>query len=357
MKWYIARRVAWAGIASLIILTITFLLMDLVPDQRVLEAEFQAAQEGVDIEEAAQAERERLGIDDPLYVRYFEFLTNLFQGDWGWSDQYDQPVWDTIVETAPYSMMYAIPAIVLSTIIGTAIGLYSAVNQYTKKDYTATFVAFFGVSIPDWWFGIILLVIFGNWLGGTWFGFEFLLIDGWQPTLAQSANGDITLFERAGEDHPSAEPNENIGVFSWNNIRQLILPTFTLMTGAIASVMRYSRAEALEYVDSEFVKTAKSKGVSSWKIVAQHIFRPASIPLMTIFVGRLFGLVLAGSYLIEVVFGIPGIGLASFEALINNDHDLVLVTILIPTFLVVLGNLAEDIMYAFLDPRIDYGDR
>jgi peptide/nickel transport system permease protein len=178
----------------------------------------------------------------------------------------------------------------------------------------------------------------------------------------KSADGAWVLLDTAGSEHPAFlredfQGERYIGVLSPQNLKQLILPTFVVMTGAIASVMRYARAEALEYVDAEFVKTAKSKGVSNRTIVAKHILRPASIPLMTIMVGRILGLILFGSYLVEIVFGIPGIGLASLQAIIRQDTDLVAITILIPTFIAIMGNLIEDIMYAILDPRIDYGDR
>ncbi|WP_137289591.1 ABC transporter permease [Natronorubrum halophilum] len=354
MKWYLIRRTLWAGFASFIILTITFVLMDQVPNQQIMQAEFQAAVDGIDADTAVQAAKERRGLDRPFHERYFDFLTNVFQGDWGWSYEYSQPVVDVVRQTVPYSLMYGVPAIVLSTVIGTAIGLYSAVNQYTKKDYAATFVAFFGISIPNFWFGIVLLVIFGSFLG--WVDL------GWNAALPKTADGSWTLLEMADDSHPAFyrkefEGERYVGIISPGNIKQLILPTFVLMTGAIASVMRYARAEALEYVDADFVKTAKSKGVSSRTIVVKHIFRPASIPLMTIMVGRILGLVLFGSYLIEVVFNIPGIGLASYEAIIRQDTDLVAITILLPTFLAIIGNLVEDIMYAVLDPRIDYGDR
>ena len=354
MKWYIIRRLLWTGFASVVILTIAFVLLDQMPNQQLQQAEFQAAMNGVDVETAVQAERERLGLDRPFHERYIDFMTNIVQGDWGWSYEYDQTVVEVIRERAPYSLLYGVPAILLSSVIGTVIGLYSAVNQYTKKDYAATFVAFFGVSIPNFWFGIVLLVVFGSWLG--WIPI------GWNDALPKAADGSWTLLETAGDSHPAFirqefEGERYVGILSPANLKQLILPTFVLMTGAIANVMRYARAEALEYVDAEFVKTAKSKGVSSRRIVAKHIFRPASIPLMTILVGRILGLVLFGSYLIEVVFGIPGIGEASYEAIISQDTDLVAITILIPTFLAIFGNLIEDIMYAILDPRIDFGDR
>jgi peptide/nickel transport system permease protein len=354
MKWYVARRLAWTGVSTLVILTVTFVLMDLVPNQRVLEAQFQAAQQGVDVETAVQAERERLGLDRPLYVRYLDFLGSVLQLEWGWSYEYNQPVREVIVQKAPYSLMYGLPAVVVSTVLGVAIGLYSAVNQYTKRDYVATFGAFFGISIPNFWFGIVLLVIFGSVLGWVEIGFT--------PQLAQNAAGNIVWLDTATASHPAfigeeVDGPKRVGILSPANLKQLLLPTFVVMTGAIASVMRFARAEALEYVDADFVKTAKAKGVSNWGIVLKHVFRPAAVPLTTIVVGRILGLVLFGAYVTELVFGIPGIGLAAFRAVLTQDSNLVMITVLLPTFLVVFGNLLEDIIYVLIDPRIDYGDR
>ncbi|WP_254862383.1 ABC transporter permease [Halovivax gelatinilyticus] len=354
MKWYIFRRMLWAGFASLIILTITFVLMDQTPNQRIMEVQMQAMMDGVDLETAEQAAEERYGLAAPFHERYYMFMTNIFQGNWGWSLEYNQPVIDVMKVAIPFSMMYSVPAVILSTILGTIIGLYSAANQYTTKDYIATFVAFFGLSIPNFWFAVITLVVFGTWLGWVDIGFN--------NYYAMSAEGGFTWLESTDDNHRAFigqefEGDRYVGILSPGNLKQLILPMFVLMTTSIATVMRYARAEALEYMDADFVKTAKAKGVSSRTIVAKHVFRPASIPLMTIFVGRILGLVMAGSYLIEVVFGIPGIGLASFEAIMRQDTDLVAITILIPTFLAIVGNLVEDIMYAILDPRIDYSDK
>ena len=354
MKWYIAKRLVWSVFAALIILTIGFVLMDVVPDQGLQQVEFQAQTEGQSGDQAVQAYEERRGLDEPLIDRYTSFLTGFVQGDWGWSYEYQQPVTEVMKDTLPYSMMYGVPSIIISTIIGMAIGLYSAVNQYTKTDYAATFFSFFGVSIPNWWFGIILLVVFGSFLG--WVELDF------SHRVAQTADGDLTWLGTADSSHPAFigenfEGERQIGILSPANLKQFILPTFVSMTAGIAAMMRYARAEALEYVNAEFVKTAKSKGVSNWRIVVRHILRPAAVPLSTILVGRFLGLFLTGSYLIEVVFGIPGFGLASYEAIINQDQNLVLVTLLVPAFLVLVSNLAQDIAYVVLDPRISYGDR
>jgi peptide/nickel transport system permease protein len=121
--------------------------------------------------------------------------------------------------------------------------------------------------------------------------------------------------------------------------------------------MRYSRAEALEYVHAEFVKTARAKGASNWRTLTRHILRPAMVPLMTIFIADILGLFFAGAFFVEVVFQIPGLAQLAFNAIINQDTALVMGTTLIPVFIFVVGNLLQDIAYTVLDPRIDYGDR
>jgi peptide/nickel transport system permease protein len=325
MRWYIARRVAWAGVVAFVILTITFVMLDFAPDAQLAQVQFQAAQGGGDAESAAEAYRQRRGLDGPLWQRYAEYLTNLATGDWGWSDTRSQPVTEAILTAIPYSMMYSIPSIILSTVIGMGIGLYSALNQYTKTDYAATFVAFFGISIPNFWFGIVLLLVFAVELG-------------WVPVLFDA---DVAINN----------------TFSLANARQLVLPVFVLATGAMASNMRYARAEALEYVQAEFVKTARAKGATGWRMLTRHVLRPTLVPLSTLLVGDLLGLILSASYLVEVVFGIPGLGRLSLDAILNQDTALVLGTTLIPVFIAVIGNLLQDIAYVILDPRIDYGDR
>ena len=130
-----------------------------------------------------------------------------------------------------------------------------------------------------------------------------------------------------------------------------------LSTSAIASEMRYARAESLEYVHAEFVKTARAKGLSENEVTVRHIFRPAMVPLITILVGDILGLLFAGAYVIEYIFQIPGLGLISYNAIIQQDTPLVLATVLIPVFIAIIGNLIQDICYTMLDPRIEFGDR
>jgi peptide/nickel transport system permease protein len=325
LKWYVARRIAWAGVVSFIILTVTFVLLEYAPDAGLARVQFRAAASGESAEAAAEAYARRRGLEGSMWERYLEYLGNLAAGDWGWSDTRSQPVVEAVLTALPYSLMYTVPAVVVSTGLGVGIGLYSAFNQYSKTDYAATFVAFFGISVPNFWFGIVLLLVFAVHLG-------------WVPVLFDAELARTRPFSLA-------------------NARQLALPVFVLATGSIASTMRYARAEALEYVRAAFVKTARAKGASEWRIVTRHVLRPTLVPLSTILVGDLLGVILSASYLVEVVFGIPGIGRLSLEAIRQQDTALVLGTTLVPVLVAVIGNLLQDLAYVVLDPRIDYGDR
>ncbi|QFU82907.1 ABC transporter permease [Natronorubrum aibiense] len=322
MAVYVLRRIVWAIVAALLILSLTFLLLYFTPETQLTELQFQAAQAGQDPNSVGDAYERYHGLDQPISVQYIEFMTNMVSLNWGWSETRSQPVITAMAEAIPYSMMYAVPSIFLSTILGIAIGLYSATHQYTRGDYAATAFAFFGLSIPDFWFAIVLLVVFGGTLG-------------WVPILFDTS----------------------VATVSYANVKQLLLPVTVLTLTSVASLMRYSRAEALEYVEAAFVKTATAKGVGERRLLFRHIFRPAAVPLATILVGDLVGIVFVASYLIEVVFGIPGLGTLSYRAIVNQDTALVVGTVLVPAFLTIIGNLAQDIAYTMLDPRIDYSDR
>ncbi|MFB6173817.1 MAG: ABC transporter permease [Halobacteriales archaeon] len=324
MGWYVGRRVLWAVFVTFVTLSITWGFLVLTPDPQAQQLAFQAAQQGGDVE-AAQSAAESFstcGGERSYLDCYATYMGNMATLNWGWSDSRSQPVIQAILDAWPYSLMYAVPSILISTVLGLLIGFYSAVNQYTAKDNVATFFAFFGYSIPNFWFGIVLLVVVGAWL-------ELVPI----------------LYD------------PNVPVFSVRNVQQNFLPVLVLTTGGMAGLMRYSRAQALEYVSAEFVKTARAKGADENRILFRHILRPALAPLATILVGDLLGILLAASYLVEVVFGIPGLGQLGFNAIIAQDTALVLGTSLVPVFIAVIGNLLQDIAYTVLDPRIDYDDR
>lgn len=334
MRWYVLRRLAWVLVATWFALTFVFVIVTISPNTGQMQAAFQAGQSGGNVEEAREAYRARHNLDEPVWDRYVDYMTNMATLNWGWSTSRSQPVTAAIGTAWPYSAQIMIPAIILSVIIGFGLGLYSALHQYTTTDYAATFFAFFGISIPNFWFAIMLILIVSVWMS------------------------DLVVFGMPLEPYiPGVYYDTSVGLFTVANLKQLIMPIAVTSTAAIAGQMRYSRAEALEYVQSQFVKAARAKGAGEWRILTRHILRVALIPLSTILIGDALALLWSGAFLVEYVFQIPGIGLLGYKAIINQDLALVMGVTLIPVFIALIGNLLQDLAYVWLDPRIEYGDR
>ena len=156
MRWYVVRRLLWTVVATFIILSVTWGLLAVTPNQQAAQLQFQVAQSGGNAEAAAEAFERARGLDRPLWERYTTYMTNMLTLNWGWSDSRSQPVIEAIWAALPYTAIYSIPTTILSILLGLSIGLYSATHQYTKTDYAATFFAFFGFAIPNFWFAIIL---------------------------------------------------------------------------------------------------------------------------------------------------------------------------------------------------------
>lgn len=334
MKLYIAKRLAWTIVATIFALSIVFGILSLSPNTGQMEASFQAAAKGGDPQEAKEAYRERRGLDEPITKRYIDYMTNIATLNWGWSTTRSQSVTTAIATAWPYSAQIMIPAILLAVFIGFGLGLYSAMHQHTSVDYLATFIAFFGISIPNFWFAIVLILVVSVWMK------------------------DLVVFGIPLEPYvPPVYYHTGVDFISLKNLQQIILPVIVTSTAAVAGQMRYSRSQALEYAESQFVKAARAKGASEWRLLIKHILRVALIPLSTILVSDALALLWAGATLVEIVFQIPGIGLLGYKAIINQDTALIMGVTLIPIFIALLGNLLQDLAYIWLDPRIDYGDR
>ncbi|MFW5895890.1 MAG: ABC transporter permease [Halolamina sp.] len=322
MEWYIVRRVAWAAIVTFIIVTITWGLMAAAPNPEVQAAATQAAMDGDNPGEAADLAEQRLELDRPLHVRFMDYVVGVYTLEWGWSTTRNEPVTDALLTALYFTVQYSVPWTILTVLLGPLVGLYSAANQYSWKDHAATGFAFFGFAIPNFFFGIILLLIFGVQLG-------------WIPIVYQT----------------------DVPVFSVENAIQLAIPIFVLVTGSVGAIMRVSRNESAEYTNADFVKTARAKGVSTYRIYFRHVLRPTMVPLSTTIVGYLLALFTGSSLLVEVVFGIPGLGRTLFDAVMAQDTSLVLGSTLFFTFVATIGNLIQDLVYTVLDPRISFEDR
>ena len=319
---YITRRVGWAVIVTFIIVTVTWALITAAPNPAVRQAATQAALDGGNPSAAAERVRELRGLNAPLHQRYIDYMVNVYTLDWGWSTMRSQPVTEAMLSALYYTVQYSVPWTLFTILLAPAVGLYSAANQYSWKDHLATGFAFFGYAIPNFFFGIMLLLLFGVYLE-------------WIP---------ITY-------------NSDVPVFSLENARQLIVPVFVLVTGSIGGTMRVARNESAEFISADFVKTANAKGVSKLRVYARHILRPTMVPLSTTIVGQLLALFIGASLLVEIVFGIPGLGRLTFRAIIAQDTNLVLGSTLFFTFIATIGNLIQDLVYTVLDPRISFEDR
>ena len=326
MKWYIAKRLLWTFVVAWIALSLTFGLLAASPNQGQMRATMSCAAVGENPEQCREDFRERNNLDQPVTERYMNYMINMVTLNWGWADSRSQHVIPAILSAWPYTAQYAIPVLLISTVVGYGLGLYSAYRPYTKTDYLASFVGFFGISIPNFWFALLLILLLGVPL-------DFI------PTF-----------------YNSGVPEQQ-GWFSIANLKQLIVPSFVLLTASLAFQMRYCRAQAIEQMNQEFVKVAKAKGADDYRLMIWHVLRMAAVPLSTSFVGQLLAIFWGGSVIIEQIFAIPGLGLMSFTALVEQDTPLILGTSLIGVLLAIVGNLLEDIAYVVLDPRIDYGDR
>jgi peptide/nickel transport system permease protein len=319
MRSYIIKRLIYSVIIAWAILTITFILLRVGPTSPVDRYILNIAAKGQDVESVKQAIEARYGLDKPIIEQYFIYMGNLLQGKWGWSFSASMPVMELIGSHWIYSFQLILLATIFAIVLGVGTGMLSAVKRNTKFDYAASFLSFIGISIPGFWLGLMLILVFAVYLGvfKTYYDTRF-------------------------------------PIWSLENLKQLILPVITLGTGELAGYVRYTRSAMLDNLRKEFVTTARAKGLPERIVIGKHVFRNAILPLVTIIMFDLGSIVFGGAYLTEIVFGIPGLGQVSFNAIFANDYAVVVAVTLIGTFLVLFINLATDVFYTYLDPRIRY---
>ena len=254
--------------------------------------------------------RQQLGLDKPIFVQYGIFLSRLAKLDLGRSARTQNPVIKEIWARLPNTVLLAVTAITLACLFGIPAGIISAVRPYTWIDYLFTSMALFGISMPVFWLGLMLIVIFS-------------LVLHWLP---------------AG------------GIGSWKHV---ILPSFTLAAFVVAFITRITRASMIETLSQDYTTTARSKGLKEQVVIVKHALKNALIPIITV-VGLQFGLLLGGAVLTETVFAWPGLGRLIVDSILARDYPVIQGTILIFGLLYILVNLVVDLLYAFIDPRIRY---
>lgn len=261
--------------------------------------------------------RENLGLNDPFLVQYGRYLGNAVQGDFGYSYQTKQSVADAIAVRFPNTLKLAIASMVVAVVIGLIAGLISALRHNSWLDFTSTTFALAGISIPNFWLGALLILVFAVNLQ-------------WLPVGGLS------------------EP-----FYTAEGFKQLILPAITLGTGSAAMIARMARSSMLEVVRADYVRTARAKGVKESKVIWVHTLKNAMIPVITV-IGLNFGFLLGGTIITEKVFAINGVGRLMIDAIAMRDFPLVQGSVLLVATLFVAVNLIVDIVYTYVDPRIKY---
>lgn len=263
------------------------------------------------------------GLDEPVQVRYVKWLERAVAGDFGWSRTYREPVAHLILDRLSNTVSLAAGALLIALAVAIPVGIYSALHQYSALDYGATLFTFFGISVPVFWFGIMLIYLFGV----TWH-----------------------LLPPGGINSPGVAPGLPMLI---DRLRYLPLPTLALGLVFMASFTRYTRSSMLEVVRQDFVRTARAKGLPGRVVIRRHALRNALIPLVTVLGVAIPG-VLAGAPLTETVFSWPGVGKLLVDSTLGGDYAVAQGIIFFLSIMVIAANLLVDIAYGVLDPRIRY---
>ncbi len=311
MVAYILRRTFGAVIVMWAVTTLVFFMLRILPGDPLAAMLFEADPT------AADELRIKFGLDQPMIVQYWKWFTLLLQGDMGASIYGSRvPVSQILSEAAPRTLSLALLGFVVAVVIAIPAGLISALYKGRPVDHGVTFVAFLGLSMPDFWLGILLIIFFAAHLG-------------WLPAI--------------GYEPMSA------GFWEW--LSHLIMPAIATGTAFSAIIARMVRSSMLEVMGTDYVKVAVAKGLSPWQVVMRHAFPNALIPVVTV-MGIAFGLLMASAVVVETVFAIKGLGRILIEGILNRDYPVVQGAILAVSFIFVFVNLLVDILYGVLDPRI-----
>jgi peptide/nickel transport system permease protein len=268
--------------------------------------------------------RKLYGFDDPIYVQYGKWLWQLIQLNPGYSREYGQPVFDIIWPALKNTLVLTIAAVVLGKLVAIALGIFSAVRQYSIGDYILTATTFIAYSVPAFWLGLMLIILFSVKLG-------------WLPT--------------SGIVNSELVPGSWEATIDW--LKHLILPVAVLAISEVIQVQRFMRSSLLEVLRQDYLTTARAKGLSESVVIGRHALKNALIPVVTI-IAVTMPRVVGGSTVVETVFAYPGMGRLLFTSIMGNDYVVAMTVVMIIAVTVVFFNLLADVVYGWLDPRIRY---
>ncbi len=305
MTRYILQRLVIAVITLIGVSLIVFLLLHLLPgDPARVIAGLLASEDQI------ARIRAQLGLNDPLPLQYWHFLVNLLQGNLGLSARTSQPVLSEILARLPATVELAVVSMALASTVGILAGIIAAVRPNTIWDYVLSALTLFGVSMPVYWLGLMLIIVFAV---------------------------QLQLLPAAGNDQATS----------------ILLPAFTLAAFSVALIARMTRASMLEALGQDYIRTARAKGMRERRVVVRHALKNAFIPILTV-IGLQFGTLLGGAVLTESVFGWPGLGLLLLDSIFARDYPVVQGIVLVFATIFIVLNLIVDLLYAYVDPRIHY---
>jgi peptide/nickel transport system permease protein len=318
MTQYILRRVLIAIPTLLVISFVIFAILALAPGDPLAQFALNPAIP----ESTRELIRIQFGLDQPWPVRYVKWLSALFQGDWGWSFNSRSPVIDIVYQRLPQTLQVVGVAYVIAVLLAIPIGIISAVKQYSIFDNVATFFSFVGFSVPSFFTGLILILIFA--VNLKWF------------PIVYSSTIEINSWETL-----------------WQQIRQMILPITVLVVQQTAALTRFMRSSMLDNLNLDYVRTARAKGLNDRLVVLRHVLTNSLIPVITL-IALGIPTIFAGAIITENLFRVNGLGALLITSINNSDTPVVMALTFIFAVLTVLFNLIADILYGVLDPRVRY---
>ncbi len=315
MKSYIAQRLAIALLTLFGMSAVIFVLLRMAPGD-IVDVLFSAA--GYVNPSEKQAILRELGMDKPYWLQYVEWITQILRGDLGKSYRYDLPAWQIIRPLLPVTIELAILSTIVAIVLGVPTGIISAVRQDSALDYAMRVFSLAGLSMPSFWLGMVIILALVSWLA-------------WIPPLTY------------------VRPTENI----WLHTVQFMLPALAVGYRSSALIMRITRSAMLEVLREDYIRTAWAKGQGEQAVVWRHALKNAILPVVTI-VGIEFAFLIGGLVVTETVFNLPGVARFLVEAILWRDYPIVQNLVMFIAIVVILSNLAVDLLYGVLDPRVRY---
>ncbi|MBC7419358.1 MAG: ABC transporter permease [Bdellovibrio sp.] len=322
MLTFILRRFFQTIVVIVILSYVCFGLMNLMPGDPVelmISANPRITQEDV------TRLREFYGLDQPVYKRYFAWVSDISTGDLGYSRTYRIPVTEMMLPALLATFILSMASLIFSLIVAIPLGILCALKPNSKVDYAVNLFSFAGISVPSFWLGIVLIIIFAVNLG-------WLPAGGYQTTGMQYSSWFAEMMDKG---------------------KYLILPMVSLSIQSIGRFSRFTRSAMLEAMRNDFIRTAKAKGLSNQVVIWKHGFRNALIPLITI-IAISFSSIFSGALITETLFAYPGVGRLIYSSIIGNDFNVAMVSFVISVSMVLLMSLVSDILYGVVDPRISY---